>query len=178
MATETKEKKSTAAKNFQPLGDRVFVTYTEEMERTSGGIYVPDSAKEKPQRGNVQAVGKKVENVKVGDQVLFDKYSGSKLRIDDEECLIPQGKRDILHRRIRSLLPGVLVEEDLIADFDVLEPLADGLDITSLGFFFRGIRDINPAGRPFPFPRYRSRKPDRRAAENSLQPWTSFPSSA
>ena len=82
MATETKEKKSTAAKNFQPLGDRVFVTYTEEMERTSGGIYVPDSAKEKPQRGNVQAVGKKVENVKVGDQVLFDKYSGSKLRID------------------------------------------------------------------------------------------------
>ena len=95
MATETKEKKSTAAKNFQPLGDRVFVTYTEEMERTSGGIYVPDSAKEKPQRGNVQAVGKKVENVKVGDQVLFDKYSGSKLRIDDEDCLILK-EEDIL----------------------------------------------------------------------------------
>ena len=55
MATEAKEKKSTAAKNFQPLGDRLFVTYTEEMERTSGGIYVPDSAKEKPQRGIVQA---------------------------------------------------------------------------------------------------------------------------
>ena len=77
MATETKDKKSAVAKNFQPLGDRVFVTYTEEMERTSGGIYVPDTAKEKPQRGTVQAVGKKVENVKVGDQVLFDKYSGS-----------------------------------------------------------------------------------------------------
>ena len=43
MATEAKDKKSTAAKNFQPLGDRLFVTYTEEMERTSGGIYVPDS---------------------------------------------------------------------------------------------------------------------------------------
>ena len=95
MATETKEKKSTAAKNFQPLGDRVFVTYTEDMDRTSGGIYVPDSAKEKPQRGNVQADGKKVENVKVGDQVLFDKYSGSKLRIDDEECLILK-EEDIL----------------------------------------------------------------------------------
>jgi chaperonin GroES len=96
MATETKEKKtSTAAKNFQPLGDRVFITYTEEMERTAGGIYVPDSAKEKPQRGIVQAVGKKVENVKVGDQVLFDKYSGSKLRIDDEECLIIK-EEDIL----------------------------------------------------------------------------------
>ncbi|HET6675028.1 MAG TPA: co-chaperone GroES [Nitrospiraceae bacterium] len=95
MATETKEKKSAVAKNFQPLGDRVFVTYTEEMERTSGGIYVPDTAKEKPQRGTVQAIGKKVENVKVGDQVLFDKYSGSKLRIDDEECLILK-EEDIL----------------------------------------------------------------------------------
>ncbi len=91
MATETKEKKSTgasAAKGFQPLGDRVFVTYTEELERTSGGIYVPDSAKEKPQRGIVRAVGKDVKNLKVGEQILFDKYSGSKLRIDDEECLI------------------------------------------------------------------------------------------
>ncbi len=95
MATETKEKKSAVAKNFQPLGDRVFVTYTEEMERTSGGIYVPDTAKEKPQRGTVQAIGKKVETVKVGDQVLFDKYSGSKLRIDDEECLILK-EEDIL----------------------------------------------------------------------------------
>ena len=94
MATESKEKKSTAAKNFQPLGDRLFVTYTEEMERTSG-IYVPDSAKEKPQRGIVQAIGKKVENIKVGDQVLFDKYSGSKLRIEDEECLILK-EEDIL----------------------------------------------------------------------------------
>ena len=95
MATETKDKKSTAAKNFQPLGDRLFVTYTEEMERTSGGIYVPDSAKEKPQRGIVQAIEKKVENVKVGDQVLFDKYSGSKLRIEDEDCLILK-EEDIL----------------------------------------------------------------------------------
>ena len=88
MATETKEKKSAAAKGFQPLGDRVFITYTEEMERTAGGIYVPETAKEKPQRGVIQAVGKDVKNLKVNDQVLFDKYSGSKLRIDDEECLI------------------------------------------------------------------------------------------
>ncbi len=101
MATETKEKadkektdkektesKATAAKGFQPLGDRVFVTYTEELEKTSGGIYVPDTAREKPQRGTVEATGKDVKNLKVGDQVLFDKYSGTKLRIDDEECLI------------------------------------------------------------------------------------------
>ena len=90
MSTAAKEKKN-VAKGFQPLGDRLFVTYTEELERTAGGIYVPDSAKEKPQRGIVQAV----ENVKVGDQVLFDKYSGSKLRIEDEECLILK-EEDIL----------------------------------------------------------------------------------
>jgi chaperonin GroES len=71
------------------------VTYTEEMERTSGGIYVPESAKEKPQRGSVQAIGKDVKNVKVGDQILFDKYSGSKLKIDDEDCLILK-EEDIL----------------------------------------------------------------------------------
>jgi chaperonin GroES len=94
MTTAAKEKKN-VAKGFQPLGERVFVTYTEELERTAGGIYVPDSAKEKPQRGVIQAVGKKVENVKVGDQVLFDKYSGTKLRIEDEDCLILK-EEDIL----------------------------------------------------------------------------------
>ncbi|CAI4031303.1 MAG TPA: co-chaperone GroES [Nitrospiraceae bacterium] len=92
MATETKEKQEektgSAYKNFQPLGDRVFITYTEEMERTAGGIYVPETAKEKPQRGTVQAIGEKVEKLKVGDQVLFDKYSGTKLKIDDTDCLI------------------------------------------------------------------------------------------
>src|SRR6476659_8046437 len=94
MATDTKEKKS-VSKGFQPLGDRVFVTYTEEMERTTGGIYVPESAKEKPQRGAIQAIGKDVKNVKVGDQILFDKYSGSKLKIEDEDCLILK-EEDIL----------------------------------------------------------------------------------
>ena len=65
------------------------------MDRNSGGIYVPDSAKEKPQRGTVQAVGKDVKNLKVGDQVLFDKYSGSKLKLQDEDCLILK-EEDIL----------------------------------------------------------------------------------
>ena len=64
------------------------ITYTEELEKTAGGIYVPDTAKEKPQRGSIQAIGKEVKHLKVGQQVLFDKYSGTKLRIDDEECLI------------------------------------------------------------------------------------------
>ncbi len=105
MATETKEKekesKASSAKGFMPLGDRVFVTYTEELEKTAGGIYVPDTAKEKPQRGTVQAIGKDVKNLKVGDQVLFDKYSGTKLRIDDEECLILK-EEDVLGVFVKS----------------------------------------------------------------------------
>lgn len=97
MATETKEKDKekektksigTSAKGFQPLGDRVMVTYIEELDRTAGGIYVPDTAKEKPQRGTVQATGEDVKTLKVGQQVLFDKYSGTKLKIEDEDCLI------------------------------------------------------------------------------------------
>lgn len=95
MATETKEQAGSAIKGFQPLGDRVVVTYTEELERTAGGIYVPDSAKEKPQRGTVQAVGKEVKTVKVGEQVLFDKYSGTKIKMEAEDCLILK-EEDIL----------------------------------------------------------------------------------
>ena len=99
MATQTKEKEkekdASSAKGFQPLGDRIFVTYTEELERTAGGIYVPDSAREKPQRGTVEATGKDVKTLKVGDQVLFDKYSGTKIKIENEDCLILK-EEDIL----------------------------------------------------------------------------------
>ena len=98
-ATKEKEKKEgkagSSAKGFRPLGDRVFVTYTEELERTAGGIYVPDSAREKPQRGTIEAAGPDVENVKVGDQILFDKYSGTKIKIDNDDCLILK-EEDIL----------------------------------------------------------------------------------
>jgi chaperonin GroES len=73
---------------FKPLGDRVFVKFLEEMERTPGGIYIPEAAKEKPQKGRVEGVGKDVEEVKVGDTILFDKYSGSKVKIDDQDYLI------------------------------------------------------------------------------------------
>jgi chaperonin GroES len=73
---------------FKPLGDRIFVKYMEEVERTAGGIFIPDAAKEKPQRGKVEAVGKEVKEVKVGDIILFDKYSGSKINIDNEDYLI------------------------------------------------------------------------------------------
>jgi chaperonin GroES len=73
---------------FKPLKDRVFVSYTEELEKTAGGLYIPDSAKEKPQSGKVDAVGDEVKALKVGDKILFDRYSGSKINIDNKEYLI------------------------------------------------------------------------------------------
>jgi chaperonin GroES len=82
---------------FKPLRDRVFVKYTSEDEKTAGGLFIPDSAKEKPQKGVVIEVGpgkvtddgkRQPLEVKVGDTILFDKYSGSKVKIDDEEYLI------------------------------------------------------------------------------------------
>jgi chaperonin GroES len=89
---------------FKPLRDRVLVKYSEEAEKTAGGLYIPDSAKEKPQKGEVVAVGSgritddgKLQpiSVKVGDTVLFDKYSGSKVTMDDMEYLIIR-EEDIL----------------------------------------------------------------------------------
>jgi chaperonin GroES len=81
---------------FKPLKDRVLVKYSEEPEKSSGGLYIPDTAKEKPQRGEVVAAGPgKIDNgkthamdVKVGDVVLFEKYSGSKINIEEQEYLI------------------------------------------------------------------------------------------
>lgn len=74
---------------IKPLKDRLVVKYSsEELEKTPGGIYVPDVAKEKPQRGTVIEVGSEVKEVKVGDTVLFDKYAGSKIKVDDVEYLI------------------------------------------------------------------------------------------
>lgn len=81
---------------IKPLKDRVVVKYSEEtIEKTAGGIYVPDVAKEKPQKGTVEAVGSEVKEVKAGNTVLFDKYSGSKIKIDDTEYLIVK-EEDIL----------------------------------------------------------------------------------
>ncbi len=80
---------------LKPLQDRVVVSYAEEVEKTAGGIYVPDTAKEKPQQGKVEAVGKDVKEVKVGDTVLFDRYGGSKVKVGDAEQLVIK-EEDIL----------------------------------------------------------------------------------
>lgn len=82
---------------LRPLGDRVLVKATEQKEVKKGGIIIPDTAKEKPQEGQVIAVGKgKVSNegklipvdVKVGDKILFGKYSGNEVKLDDQDYLI------------------------------------------------------------------------------------------
>ena len=82
---------------FRPLHERVVVRRIEEDERTSGGIIIPDTAKEKPQEGEVVAVGPGTRDesgklipidLKAGDRVLFGKWSGTEVKIDDEELII------------------------------------------------------------------------------------------
>ena len=79
-------------KNMKPIGDRVIVKPAAAEEMTQGGIIIPDTAKEKPQRGEVIAVGPGKEgnlmNVKTGDTVLYGKYAGQKVTLDGEEYLI------------------------------------------------------------------------------------------
>jgi chaperonin GroES len=82
---------------FRPLHDRVAVKRVEEEQRTKGGLIIPDTAKEKPMQGEVLAVGPGARDdkgelvpmsVQVGDRVLFGKWSGTEVKIDDEEVLI------------------------------------------------------------------------------------------
>ncbi len=83
--------------DIRPLYDRIVVKRIEEQETKVGGLFIPDSAKEKPQEGEVMAAGKgkRLEDgklvpleVKKGDRILFGKYSGSEIRLDGEEYLI------------------------------------------------------------------------------------------
>ena len=82
---------------FTPLHDRVLVRRIEEDEKTSGGLIIPETAKEKPQRGEVVSVGAGAKDetgarismdVKAGDQILFGKWSGTEIKIDGEELMI------------------------------------------------------------------------------------------
>ena len=74
--------------NFQPLGKRVLIERVEEAKTTASGIYIPDSAKEKPSQGKVLAVSAEVENVAVNDTVVFGKYAGSELTLDGTTYLV------------------------------------------------------------------------------------------
>jgi chaperonin GroES len=82
---------------FRPLGDRVLVKRVEEEQKTKGGIIIPDTAKEKPQEGEVVAVGPGARDdqgkinaleLKAGDRILFGKWSGTEVKIDGEDLII------------------------------------------------------------------------------------------
>ena len=92
------------ARKIQPLHDRILVKRLEEKESKKGGIIIPDTAKEKPQEGEVIAVGSGKRDdsgklfpldVKAGDKILFGKYSGSEVKLGDEEYLIMR-EEDVL----------------------------------------------------------------------------------
>jgi chaperonin GroES len=89
---------------FRPLGDRVLIKRVEEEEKTRGGIIIPDTAKEKPQEGEVIAVGPGARDdagklqpldVRVGDRILFGKWSGTEVKLDGKDLLIMK-ESDIL----------------------------------------------------------------------------------
>jgi chaperonin GroES len=96
------------AAKLQPLADRLVVKPTQKEEKTKGGIILPDTAKEKPQEGEVVAVGpgrvtddgKRIAmDVKVGDLVIYSKYGGSEIKVDDEDMIILR-ESDILAKKV------------------------------------------------------------------------------
>jgi len=97
------------APTLQPLADRVLVKPIEKEEKTKSGIYLPDTAKEKPQEGKVLAVGpgklsedgKRIAmDLKVGDTVIYAKYGGTEIKIDDDELIILR-ESDILAKKTK-----------------------------------------------------------------------------
>ena len=94
---------------LEPLADRLIVKPIEQEEMTKGGIYLPDTAKEKPQEGEVIAVGpgrlsedgKRIAmDIKVGDRVIYAKYGGTEIKIEDEELIILR-ESDVLAKKIK-----------------------------------------------------------------------------
>jgi len=95
------------AAKLQPLADRVLVKPMEKEEKTKSGIYLPDTAKEKPQEGEIMAVGPGKLNedgqripmdLKVGDRVIYAKYGGTEIKVDDQELIILR-ESDILAKK-------------------------------------------------------------------------------
>ena len=81
---------------IKPLGERILVKTEEKVEKTKGGIYIPDTAKEKPQEGKIVAVGKlKESELKVGDTVIFESFAGNEIEVEGKKYLIMNVK-DVL----------------------------------------------------------------------------------
>jgi chaperonin GroES len=103
-----KKEQDNMAGKLQPLADRVVVKPVEKEEKTKSGIYIPDTAKERPQEGEIIAVGpgrltddgKRIAmDLKVGDRVIYAKYGGSEIKIDDQELVIMR-ESDILAKKV------------------------------------------------------------------------------
>ena len=95
------------SRTFQPLGDRVVIKQLDEEKTSKGGLVIPDTAKEKPQEGQVIAVGpgrlndegKRIQmDVKVGDKILYARYAGTEIKGEDEEEFLVVRESDILAR--------------------------------------------------------------------------------
>jgi chaperonin GroES len=104
-----KERRNSMATKLQPLADRVLVKPVEKEEKTKSGIYLPDTAKEKPQEGEIMAVGpgkltddgKRIPmDLKVGDRVIYAKYGGTEIKVDDEDLIILR-ESDILAKKAK-----------------------------------------------------------------------------
>ena len=81
---------------MKPLGKRIVVKALEQEQKTEGGIYLPETvSKEKPQQGEVTAVGDEFKGVKIGDKVVFAKYGGTEIKIEGEDYLV-LGEDDVL----------------------------------------------------------------------------------
>ncbi len=77
---------------LKPLGHKVVVERTQAVDKTAGGIVIPDTAKEKPEQGKVVAVGKDVEEIKMGDVIIFGNFAATEVKVDGKEYLIVREK--------------------------------------------------------------------------------------
>jgi chaperonin GroES len=105
---KSKKEQDNMTVKLQPLADRVVVKPLENAQKTKSGIYIPDTAKEKPQEGEITAVGpgrltddgKRIAiDLKVGDKVIYARYGGSEIKIDNQELVIMR-ESDILARKV------------------------------------------------------------------------------
>lgn len=77
---------------LKPLGHKIVVERTQAVDKTAGGIVIPDTAKEKPEQGKVVAVGKDVEEIKVGDVIIFGNFAATEVKVDGKEYLVVREK--------------------------------------------------------------------------------------
>jgi chaperonin GroES len=89
-----------------PLHNQIMVLRQKALEKTKGGVFIPETVKEKPQEGTVLKVGSKVEICEVGDDVIFSKYAGSKVRVDSLDVILISEQDILAHKRVKPDISG------------------------------------------------------------------------